>query len=141
MSIKSYLEIDTLPGFLGGGTISVDAVELFYPATKTKVQGLRIEVRKNEDITGVSFVDIDEINGLLKGIDYIAKELGEGCKFKMFEANYRTKSGFEITVFNESDSTISCTITSGIASIHGDVSAIQRLRSLINKGNAALIAK
>lgn len=143
VSIKSYLEIgemDTRPL----EKLSIYALEIFYPGTKTKVQGLRIEVNNyQKDRTDVSFIDLDEIDDLLKGIDYISEQLGKGGKFKMFEAKYITKSGFEITVFNKSKSDeIGVAIHSGIASIFGDdISALQKLRSLIYTAKEALNAK
>jgi TRAP-type C4-dicarboxylate transport system substrate-binding protein len=61
-----------------------------------------------------SFVAADEIDSLLKGIDYIAKIGNDITKHENFEVDYRTKGDLRISVFNSSRSgNISAVIASG----------------------------
>jgi hypothetical protein len=52
--------------------------------------------------TDRSFIDYDEVDSLLNGIDYISKATSDVTKLGQFEATYRTKGNFSATIFNSS---------------------------------------
>jgi hypothetical protein len=58
-----------------GGQVTVEAVEMSDAAAGSKISGVKITVAKGDSIgtENTSFVDADEIDSLLKGIDYITK--------------------------------------------------------------------
>jgi hypothetical protein len=75
----------------------------------------------------LSFVDYDEIESLLRGIDYISKIERNVTSLKDFEAEYRTKGDFAITTFNEHNGSIGVAVSSGR---FGKVSAYLKLSDL-----------
>jgi len=82
------------------GSVTVTARE-FRDASNPKLRqtGLTVEVKESGRVEreSVSFVDYDEIDSLLRGIDYISKIERNVTSLKDFEAEYRTKVDFGIT--------------------------------------------
>jgi len=99
--IKNYSEIATLRGI--GGTVTVTSFEFIDAQTGKKEYGISIEAKESGSLEreGRAYVDYDEIDSLLKGIDYISKVDGSQSKLKNFEANYKTKGELEVSVFND----------------------------------------
>jgi hypothetical protein len=60
-----------------------------------------------------SFVDAEEIDSLVKGIEYIAKINRNVTSFQTFEVEYRTKGDLRIIVFDNEKGEISASIESG----------------------------
>ena len=60
-----------------------------------------------------SFIDFDEVDALLKGLDYISKATSEVTKLGMFEATYKTKGYFSATTFSSSSGKIDAALKSG----------------------------
>ena len=59
-------------------------------------------------------MDADEIDSLLKGIDYISKVTRDVTKLDGFEAEYHTKGDFRVTVFSGgSDGVMGAAVSSG----------------------------
>lgn len=92
-------------GGIGGGMIQISVREIRSASTNTKVKGLVVEIDTNERYasSGRSFVEYGEIDSLIKGIEYIAKVDKSVTTLSNFEAEYRTKGDFALTVFNGSD--------------------------------------
>src|ERR1700722_15709132 len=70
--IRGFTTVGTLPGL---GSVSIDAREFRDAATKSKVTGLSFEVKESGrfEKENTSFVDYDEIDSLIQGIDYISR--------------------------------------------------------------------
>lgn len=90
-------------------SISVDARD-FRDASNPKVRmtGIGIAIKKyNGDSTQYNesrvFIDGDEIDSLIAGIDYISKATKEVSSLESFEVEYRTKGDFRVTVYSKSD--------------------------------------
>ena len=97
--IKGYSEIGAVAGM---GQVSVDAME-FTNASDGKAQyGITIQVKESGrlDREDTSFIDYEEIDSLVAGIDYVKAIKGDVTKLRSFEATYRTKGDFAITVFS-----------------------------------------
>ncbi len=111
--IKSYSNVGRMTGT--GGTFSLQALTLNNPTNNTKVRGLVVEVETSERYSSSarSFVEYDEIDSLIKGIDYISKIDKSKTPLDLFEAKYTTKGGFEIVVFNNSQDKLSVAISVG----------------------------
>jgi hypothetical protein len=92
-------------------------VELDDAITSLKVFGVRLDVEKQDNLETESslFVDADEIDSMLKGIDYIAKVDNSVTKMKSFQVDYRTKDDLEISAFSSSDGKIGTATTSGVS--------------------------
>src|SRR5690606_1670563 len=100
--------------------------------------GISITVKESGRLEreNISFIDRDEIDSLLAGLDYISKVTKSATSLELFEADYRTKGDFTITVFNSKSGGLSAAVTSGrIGKTRAflDIEDIQELRSLILK--------
>lgn len=87
------------------GTVEVEVREIKNASqTNTSVKGILITTTENSrgSTPSRSFIDADEIDGLVAGIDYLAKVDKSVTKHATFEAEYATKGGFSIVVFNSS---------------------------------------
>jgi hypothetical protein len=85
-----------------GGLLTVEAMELQDAAMPTSREiGIVVTTKGGESYSSErrSFIDADEIDSLLQGIDYISHS-GGIAKFHNFEAIYDTKGGLKVTVFN-----------------------------------------
>jgi hypothetical protein len=100
----------------GQGIVSVDAREFRDASSpKTGVYGVAIEVKESGRLERASrsFIDQDEIDSLVSGINYISKISKSVTIMKDFEAQYRTKGDFSITVFSDSSGGLSVAVASG----------------------------
>lgn len=112
--IRGYTKVGTLRGL--GGVVTVDAREYRDAEDPAKrITGISISVKETSRVEreNTSFIDTDEIDGLLQGIDYIAKVSKEITTFEHFEVEYRTKGDFRLIVFNDSSGQLSLAISSG----------------------------
>lgn len=96
--------------------VRVDAVELKDLATATRAIGLVIALRETGETPreNRSFVDYEEIDGLLKGLTAIGAVNESVTKLAGFEARYRTLGDLEFLVFRQSRTGIAASVTSGI---------------------------
>lgn len=99
------------------GKVTVDARE-FRDASNPKIQerGVAIEVKESSRLEreNTSFIDYDEIESLIKGMDYIVKIDKTVTPMNNFEATYKTKGDFSITTFNNARSgEVSVAVSSG----------------------------
>jgi hypothetical protein len=93
--------------------VQVDAREM-RGASGTVVRGLVVQVTQSQYREERSFVDVDEIPELLKGIDHLlsVKE-NPNPAFKSFEVRYTTKGELRVTAFSTSNGNISYAIEAG----------------------------
>lgn len=84
--------------------MTVDSMEITDATTGKKVYGITVDVDVKEagslERTNRSFIDLDEIPAFLKGIDYVLKIDKSVTKLNSFQADFRTKGGFEISIFS-----------------------------------------
>jgi hypothetical protein len=126
--IKGFTRQGSIRGV--GGTVEVSNREFIDAQTGKKAYGVVVEVKESGRLerSNRSFIDYDEIDSLLKGIDYIAKIDSTVTKLKNFEAQYTTKGEFSVTVFNDAEG-LQVAITSGR---FGGVSMYLKLEELVN---------
>ena len=112
--IKGFSEIGTVQGQYGT-FVTVESREFTDASTGKKEYGITVEVKKGGTIEqeNTSYVDYDEIDSLIKGIDYISKADASVTKLKDFEADYRTKGDLEISTFSGSRGEIQAAVSSG----------------------------
>ena len=80
-----------------------------------------------------SYIDIDEIDSLVKGIEYLSKVSKDVTKLDQFEVDYRTKGDLRITVFN-SPRGVSAAVSSGTVGrtrAFIELAELEKLRDLI----------
>lgn len=109
--IKGYSRIGK---FSALGSVEVTAMEFTDAATDKKQTGVAIEIKESGRLenTDRSFIDYDEVDSLLKGIDYISKATADVTKLDQFEATYKTKGYFKATTYSSSGK-INVAISSG----------------------------
>lgn len=121
-----------------GGQITVDAREFRDGSNPNspRATGIAITVKEAGRLEreNTSFVDAEEIDSLLTGIDYIAKANKEITKLDQFEVDYRTKGDLRITVFSSERGEISAAVSCGSigrTTAYIKLPELQRVRDLI----------
>lgn len=104
----------TVSGLLGG-TISTEAVQLTNASTKETTEGIVFQIVQGGYVRtpSSSVVDYDEVDSLLKGLDYVAKADPSITPLKSFSAMYRSRGGLQVFVFNDVKGQINAGVASG----------------------------
>jgi hypothetical protein len=138
--VKGYSEIGSVRGM---GTVSVDCMELTNVSTGTRQMGITIDVKESGRLerSDRSFVDYDEIEPLLTGIDYISKVTSSSTQLSNFEAIYKTRGSLSVVTFSGSSGKIEATVSTGyIGAARAFISTDQlaELRTVIAKAKKTL---
>jgi hypothetical protein len=123
--------------------VRVDAVELRDTARATRVTGIVIALgtpgeRPQENR---AFVDYEEIDGLLAGIDAVSRVNETMTKLAGFEGKYRTLGDFEVGVFRQTRSGNAVSLTSGVceqARLTMTLDELTKVRAMIAEAKAKL---
>jgi hypothetical protein len=132
--IKGFSTVGVVNGL---GRISIDAREFRDASNPKQAQyGVAIEVKESGRLEreSTSFIDEDEIESLIKGLEYISKIDRSVTALNSFEAQYRTKGDFAMTVFSGRGGEISLGVSSGRigrASAFLKLSDAQQIRNLL----------
>jgi len=96
--------------------IRLDAVEMKDTANSTRAMGFIVALREvgERPRENRSFIDYEEIDRLIKGMESVSKVNETMSKLAGFEARYRTLGDLEIVVFRQTRSGIAASVTSGI---------------------------
>lgn len=110
--IKGYTEVGSVEDM---GRLTVSAKEFTNAADGKAQYGITVGVAGGGQFEreNTSFIDYDEIDSLLAGIDYVKAINKSVTKLRGFEATYRTRDDFTVTVFSGSDDKIQAAVTSG----------------------------
>jgi hypothetical protein len=138
--IKGYQEIGSVSGL---GTVSVECMEFTDAATGKRQMGIIIDVKASGRLEreGRSFIDYDEIDPLLKGIDYISKVTSASTRLGNFEAIYKTKGDFNVTTFSGSAGKVEAAIKAGYiggATAYISITKLADLRTFISQAKQRL---
>ncbi len=140
--IRGFEEIGSSYG-LYSTSIKVEAKEFVNVLTGKKEYGITIEVKKEDgryDKESTSYIDYDEIDSLISGIDYIAKVDKSRTKFSNFQADYNTKGDFKISTFSTAGK-IMVAVSSGrigAVSAYYNLSSLTEIRTLIEKAKTKI---
>jgi hypothetical protein len=91
----------------GGGEAEV--WELIDGTSGVKVYGIKIELNNLSSRAGRTetvFLDADEVDAVLKGVDYILGYQSDKTKYKDWQVDFKSKAGFKISAFSTSKSTL-----------------------------------
>jgi len=118
-----------------GGTVIFQAKEITDVGKGSRESGILVQVKDNSRLEheSTSYVDYDEIESLLKGLDYITKVDKSATKLTNYQADYLTRGGFRISGFN-SDMGRLLAITSGTiggATVIFDIQTASAVRAAI----------
>ena len=134
----------TLGKVNGTGQVVVDVKE-FRDASNPKVAqyGIQFTVQElsRSERSNISYVDEDEIDSLVRGLEYITKLDRSVTPFADFEAQYRTKGDLSITAFSDSRGEIKLAMTSGRVGktiSYMPLSAAENIKSLLLDGKAKI---
>lgn len=113
--IKGFSRIGLAAG-PDGSSIEVETRELRDAESGSKEYGIVIEVRDTgkPERRRLSFIDYDEMEPLLKGLEFLSKIDNSVTHLNRFEADYRTRGDLLISAFSGRGNAVTLTITSGI---------------------------
>ncbi len=137
--LKGFTQIDSIE--VRG--VRVDAVELRDIARATRVTGIVIALagggeRPQENR---AFIDYEEIDGLLAGIDSVSRVNETMTKLAGFEGKYRTLGDFEINVFRQTRSGNAVSLTTGVCDqvrVTMSLDELTKVKALIVEAKAKL---
>ena len=126
--------------------VRVDAIEMraFINANNTRVaKGLVVALREGGERPNAdrAFVDYNEIDYLLNGIDVISRVDETTTKLPGFEARYRTFGDLEISVFRQTRSGTAVTMTTGIcdqATVSMSLDDLAKIKAMIQEAKTRL---
>jgi len=127
--IRGFSTIGSIEGRFSTSA-QVECKEFTDASSGKKEYGVTITVTdRSSDYKreNTSYIDYDEIDSLLKGIDYIAKIDKNATKLDLFQADYRTKGDLMVSTFDDSDGKVQAAIQSGV---YGSVSTYLSLDDL-----------
>ena len=100
--VKGSTAVGTINGLRGTATFT--SWEMLDAQTNRAEYGVSILIGSSEggraEESRVAYVDYDELDALIKGIDYIIKLENSATKLNRFEAQYRTRGGLALFRFN-----------------------------------------
>jgi hypothetical protein len=108
--IKSFQQVFTFPWYLRGKKMEsrftmgkAEVWELIDGTSGNKVYGIKIELeeyRQGGNIEGTVFLDADEVDAVIKGIEYILGYEEGKTKYKDWQVDFTSKAGFQISAFS-----------------------------------------
>jgi hypothetical protein len=99
--VKNFTYIGAVSGF--SGIVMVTSYEFIDAQTGRKDYGIGIELRETgrserEGREARTYVDYDEIDALIRGIDYISR-IERSTSLENFEAQFRTRGELQVSSF------------------------------------------
>lgn len=139
--VKGYTSLGTVNGM---GRVSIDVREFRDASNPKSAQyGVAFEVKESGRLEreNTSFIDEDEIDSLIRGLDYIGKIERSVTAFGNFEAHYKTKGDLSFVVFSGRGGEISFAVSSGRigkTQAYLKISDIEQIRSLLDQAKKAI---
>jgi hypothetical protein len=112
--IRGFSKVGSVQGRFST-SVEVECKEFTDASSGMKEYGITVTVKSNSrfEKESTSFIDYDEIDSLLKGIEYIAKIDKTTTKLAAFQADYKTKGDLIISTFSNSQGGIEAGVQSG----------------------------
>jgi len=139
--VEGFSTIGSVKGRYGS-TVEITSKEFTDASTGAKEYGITVAL-KEPGREHISYVDFDEIDPLIKGIDYLAKVDKSATKLDSFQADYRTKSDLDLSTYLEDGGKVQASIKSGSFSapiVFLTLDDLAQIKSLILKAKAKLDA-
>lgn len=141
--VKGFSEVGKIDGLVEAGRawlVTVDSREITDASSGKKFYGVFVTV-VNEHRDQTSCVEYDDIDALLKGIDYIIKLDKSVTKLDSFQADYRANADLTVSVFSNEKGIIHGSVTCGaIAGVSEQMSieSFRKFRGFIEQGKKRL---
>lgn len=132
--IRGFEKIGTAQG-LYNTSVNIETKEFTNVNDSSKQYGITIEAFKEAgtyDKKNTSFIDFDEIESLIQGIDYITKVTVDVTKLENFQADYTTKGALKISTFSSSDKLMAA-VTSGNVAAYFNIEDLAEVKFLLLK--------
>lgn len=138
--IKGYSEIGSVTGL--NGVIEINSNEIINVNTGDKKYGIKFKVKTKgkRERDNRAYVDYEEIDSLIKGLEYISKIDKSATKLNSFEAKYNTLGHLNFTTFSSARGillAVSCGRI-GKVDIYLKYSSINEIKELIKKAKQAI---
>jgi hypothetical protein len=113
--IKGFSRIGLAAG-LDGTSIEVETREFRDAGSNAREYGITVEVREagNAGRRSLSYIDYDEIDPLLKGLEYLSKIDNSVTQLNRFEADYRTRGDLLISAASSRGGVVTLVISGGV---------------------------
>lgn len=113
--IKGFSRIGLAEG-LEGTSIEVESREFRDTGSNSREYGITIEVREagNTGRRSLTYIDYDEIDPLLKGLEYLNKIDNSVTQLTRFEADYRTRGDLLVSASSGRSGVIRLAISGGV---------------------------
>lgn len=109
-----------------GGSFEVQKRKVGSVAKPGSIKGVQVIVTRDR-YTGSAFIDLDEIDDLIQGIEYVMTVTNEITDLENFEAKFSTVGGLSLTVFNRDNGTLSSSLQAGSYSVFPKVAQLSLL--------------
>lgn len=114
--VKNYTYIGSVSGF--SGVVMVTSYEFVEAQTGRKDYGIGIELREagrteREGRDARTYVDYDEIDALIRGMDYISK-IERSQSLENFEAQFRTRGELTVSTFIRPNGSLQSEVAIGL---------------------------
>jgi hypothetical protein len=100
--VKGYTRVGSMNGSRGSANFT--AWEVINARSGRREQGVTVEIgdaaTNRPDFEERAYIDYDELDPLLKGIDYIMKLDDRATRLSRYEAQYQTRGGLVLVTFN-----------------------------------------
>jgi hypothetical protein len=99
-----------------GSSVVVEAIEFRDVVSRAKEYGVTVEVREagNQGRRSFSFIDYDEIDPLLRGLEYLSRVDSSATQLNRFEADYRTRGEAVFSAFSTRGGNVTITVSAGL---------------------------
>jgi hypothetical protein len=138
--VKNYTYIGSVSGF--SGIVMVTSYEFVDGQSGRKEYGIGLELRETgrSERDGRTYIDYEEIDALLRAIDYIIK-IERSATMENFEAQYRTRGEFAVATFIRPNGTLQAEVSIGLfrkAGVNISLGKLADFRKLIADAKATL---
>jgi hypothetical protein len=141
--VKNYTYIGAVSGF--AGIVMVTSYEFVDTQTGRKDYGIGVELREagrseKDGRDARTYVDYDELDALLRGLDYIIK-IERSPTLENFEAQYRTRGELSVATFIRPNGSLQAEVGIGIfrkAAVTLSLGKMADFRKLIADAKLAL---
>ena len=133
--IRGFQKVGSVQG-LYNTSINIESKEFSNVTDGSKQYGVTIEAYKENgkyDKKHTSFIDFDEIDSLIKGIDYISKIKPDTTKLEDFQADYTTKGELKISTFSSGDKLMAAVTSGNIGGVaaYFNIEDLAKVRGLL----------
>jgi hypothetical protein len=141
VKIMGYTSAGRVNGINGGydsNHVSFQSRILGTPNNPQTTKGILATVMDTSGYSGRSFIDENEIDDLIAGLEYVSNAKTGLTSLKRFEISYETLGGFEVTVYDNYKGNLGVVVESGSRSMRGNFESLAEIISKIKEAKAYL---